>query len=637
MKKKPLDSSATDTTIRMLGACAIVAAAAPEAGKPATLPAVNMDVYNGGKINVRYWGHVVVDLAGMKVSDTTPILYAHDTYSIDSIVGQTSSVKVDGKLTAVGVVMGESETVAKVVALAKKGFKFQASMGADPIKTREVPEGESVEANGQTHDGPFTLVIESQLNEVSILPLGADRTTSAAVAASHAAKEGNAMKKHPDGTPYTAEEIRLEAAAEETRLGQVREAAKNHPTIAAKAVTEGWDLSKTTIAVLEAEKADLTAKIEAGKVQNERPGAPSIAGGKPADGVTDRVIEAAACLRAGIKNPEKAFDTETLTRATDLRINSMTDLVRACMALAGKPLNATRHETREFLQAAFSTRSLANVLSAVANKFIIQGYGTVEQTWRRVAGIRPVVDFKANTGVRLILTNLLKNLNASGDIEHGSLSDEARTVQADTKALMLGITRKDIINDDLQVLTELPSRLGYAAARTFNVDFWAAFEAAVAANFSASAPKSNQTTGVLSLATMKVAEKLFLALADADGNPIGAEATTLLVSGTSSATARELFVSTNLTGGSTKEPAANIYAGKFAPAVSRYLSAAPWYLVADPMAIPLMQVAFLNGREEPWVESADSDFNNLGIQMRCWYDYGCSFGDWRAAVRSTGA
>jgi hypothetical protein len=49
-----------------------------------------------------------------------------------------------------------------------------------------------------------------------------------------------------------------------------------------------------------------------------------------------------------------------------------------------------------------------------------------------------------------------------------------------------------------------------------------------------------------------------------------------------------------------------------------------------------MEAAFLNGREEPFVETADADFNTLGIQMRCYYDYGAAFGEWRAAIRSTG-
>jgi hypothetical protein len=143
-----------------------------------------------------------------------------------------------------------------------------------------------------------------------------------------------------------------------------------------------------------------------------------------------------------LQNPEKAFDAETLTRAHDLRIHSLTDLVRVACAAAGKALQYSRHETREFLQAAFSTRDISNVLSAVANKFIAQGYGTVEQTWRQVSAIRPVVDFKANTGVRLVMSNLLQAMGPGGEIQHGAISDDTRTITADTKALMLAMPRR---------------------------------------------------------------------------------------------------------------------------------------------------------------------------------------------------
>jgi len=137
---------------------------------------------------------------------------------------------------------------------------------------------------------------------------------------------------------------------------------------------------------------------------------------------------------------------------------------------------------------------------------------------------------------------------------------------------------------------------------------------------------------------MTAAEALYLALTDADGNPIGGELTTLLCGTTAYTPAREIFASTLVTDGSTSKKAnANIYVNRFAPAFSRYLSAAPWLLVSNPMGMPLMEAAFLNGREEPFVETADADFNTLGVQMRCYYDYGSSFGDWRSAVYSTGA
>jgi len=624
-----------------VGACRIVAAHAEE-GKPAKLPRVDVDAYNGGVMNVEYWGPVVIDLAGLKAADSVPILYQHGTYSVENILGQTDTVTNDGKaLAAAGDMMAASDTAENVKTLAGNGFKFQASVGVDPLQYSEVEAGAAIELNGQTLQGPFTLISQSKLTEISIVPLGADGSTSARIAAEHGAvapnTEGVQMKLDANGKPIeggtdgqpTAEQIRAAAVAEQARIDKVREVAKDHPEIMATAIDKGHTPEQV-------ERDVLKAELAAERKRNERPKGPGIngMGEKP---VTPEIMAAAVSLRAGLRNPEKAFSAETLTRASDLRIHSLTDLVRVACAAAGRVLEHSRHETREFLQAAFSTRDIANVLAATANKFIAEGYGTVEQTWRLVSAIRPVVDFKANTGVRLILTNLLKAMGPGGEIEHGKLTDETRTITADTKALMLGVTRKDIINDDLGVLTDLPRRLGFAAARTFNTDFWTVFEAAVAANFSASAPKSNQTTGALTITTMGAAEALYLKMTDADGNPIGGELTTLLCGTTAYTPAREIYVSTLCTNATTsKVPASNIYVNRFAPAFSRYLSAAPWYLVANPLGMPLMEAAFLNGREEPFVETADADFNTLGVQMRCYYDYGAAFGEWRAAVRSTG-
>ena len=50
-----------------------------------------------------------------------------------------------------------------------------------------------------------------------------------------------------------------------------------------------------------------------------------------------------------------------------------------------------------------------------------------------------------------------------------------------------------------------------------------------------------------------------------------------------------------------------------------------------------MDVAFLNGRTTPIVETAEADFSQLGIQMRCYFDYGAAAGELKAAVYSTGA
>jgi hypothetical protein len=47
-------------------------------------------------------------------------------------------------------------------------------------------------------------------------------------------------------------------------------------------------------------------------------------------------------------------------------------------------------------------------------------------------------------------------------------------------------------------------------------------------------------------------------------------------------------------------------------------------------------VAFLNGQEAPTIESAEADFNVLGVQMRGYHDFGVNLQDNRGGVKSAG-
>jgi hypothetical protein len=95
---------------------------------------------------------------------------------------------------------------------------------------------------------------------------------------------------------------------------------------------------------------------------------------------------------------------------------------------------------------------------------------------------------------------------------------------------------------------------------------------------------------------------------------------------------------------STKYPVANPHQGKFRTEVSRYLSNShytgysekAWYLLADPNDVAVIEVAFLNGQESPTIETADADFNVLGIQMRGYHDFGVALQETRAGVKAKG-
>ena len=52
--------------------------------------------------------------------------------------------------------------------------------------------------------------------------------------------------------------------------------------------------------------------------------------------------------------------------------------------------------------------------------------------------------------------------------------------------------------------------------------------------------------------------------------------------------------------------------------------------------LPVIEVAFLNGQESPVIETAEADFNVLGVRMRGYHDFGVALQDPRGGVRCKG-
>ncbi len=64
-------------------------------------------------------------------------------------------------------------------------------------------------------------------------------------------------------------------------------------------------------------------------------------------------------------------------------------------------------------------------------------------------------------------------------------------------------------------------------------------------------------------------------------------------------------------------------------------SSKAWYLLSEPSDLPVIEVAFLNGQESPTIETSETDFNVLGIQMRGYHDFGVALQDPRGMDKAT--
>jgi hypothetical protein len=252
-----------------------------------------------------------------------------------------------------------------------------------------------------------------------------------------------------------------------------------------------------------------------------------------------------------------------------------------------------------------------------------------------------------------MLDNLeYEELGPTGEIKHGTLGQESFTRQAKTYAKMLGITRTDIINDDLGAFDDIRARLGRGAAKKFNNIFWAAFMnngsffTTALTNYMEGSTTNLGADGVgLGLGVTKYRK---MTSPTADGTKrVGASnsrPTIILVPPELEILARQLFISTNfITGASATTVDANVFTNLFRPVVQNRLSdsaftgnsTTAWYLFGD--ELKPMVVSFLNGQQTPTVESADADFHQLGIQFRGYHDFGADKSEYLSGIKSKGA
>lgn len=705
--------------MKPLNMTAYVRLKANGAGKPKRFQIL---AYSGGVLNVDgFPSGVVVDLSGLETPGSIPILIDH-TKSVEATLGLTDNIHNDGtKLTMAGVVTGQSPLALQVLAQSTAGHTWQASIGAMVIESEEILAGQTATANGQTFTGPVTIARRSVLRETSVLPMGADSTTSVNLAASaRRFLKGSAAMSFEDFvmslgldastlTPEAAAvlqtafassqappvppvaaapvapvvppmvvptaaagasqlsieaslaENRKQIAAQFRKSAEIQAKAAGFPMIAATAIENDWSIEKVELEVIKA------------SALKSRPTSFTAAQNSPEN--MPQVLEAAVCSYRGLANNgrkpnavelEKQFDDRTLQAAHSQFRNGigLQQMIMIAASMNGMPQQAgmkiNTGNIREILgyacpngrnvEAAFSAISLPGILSNVANKEILQGYMEEDAVWREIAQTKSVSDFKTVTSYRMLDDMEYEQLGPGGVIKHGKLSEESFTRSVDTYAKMFSLTRQDIINDDLSAFDDLRQRVGGGGAIKLNDLFWTTFLANLGTifttgrtNYIAGATTNLGTDGV-GLGLGQKAWRQRLSPAGDGSKRLSGTASFILVPPELEVIADALFAARNIA--SVKVSDVNTFANKYTPIVANQLSdsgysgysATAWYLLGDKSKGTPVVVSFLNGQETPTVESADADFNTLGIQFRGYHDFGCDLGDgYLNAVMSKGA
>lgn len=633
--------------------------------------------YGGGKMNLPGWKFpVVVDLAGMEIPDTVPLLTNHENKT-DSRVGMISASIKNNALEITGEIVSDSKDAHDIVAQSKAGADWQLSIGAD-VRECELVKG-SREVNGQTIDGPFYHIQKSVLREVSVVAVGADASTKMrvtaqfnlinnkgevmtdenknlkATGAENAELEKDERKAQPEEVKAiaetdiaaTAKDAAVAAVkAERERVSEIQAiCAGEFPEIEKQAVSAGWSPEVVTKKVLETLRAERPAASVNIAIHS-----------KPEGGEMRKTLEAAMSLRVGVSADalEKSYGAQTVEAGMREMDMPLKQLMVECMKLDGIPYS--RGFDNETIRAAFSSVSLPGILSNVANKKLLQSYEAQPVIATKLCSTGDLNDFKETERFRLTDVGDLLPVAADGEIKDGGLLEEAATNRLETYGKKFCLTRKMIINDDLNAFMKVPVAMGNRAARLIDQLFFSRLLQNPAQNDGKALfhnSHRNILTGAssaLSADSLKKAVQLYLDQVDADGQPISVEPRYLLVPTALKHLAIELTRGATLvmSGGAenTVRPAINVLADENLQVVSSpYLgnaaydgsSQTAWYLFGDPRTVDTFELGFLKGKRTPTIERGETDFNTLGMWFRVYFDIGVREQDFRGMVKANGA
>jgi len=550
-----------------------------------------------------------------------PVLDNHATWDSRSVVGVVEDAWIADGAARARLRFSATEEGEAIWRRVEEGVLRQVSMGAEFLAF-EIEEDQGEELWRVTRWRP---------REISMVPLGAD--TGAVVQSGEAglypaevrrpSKEAEMPEIETAGQPASTPEARAEVqtqGAGGTPAAPAPDAAEIRRQAAADERRRIAEIDEVAGAlrlgddplVRQARESDMTAdafRAEAIRVHAQRSQEATRGLGLPSASVTADATErfrqgavlgllAAAGMPGGERNEFSGC--------------SLADLARQAVALSDP--NRKFSDPRRLVGEAFvmqagahSTSDFANILANVASKSALMGWQEAEETyqiWTRAGTLR---DFKPARRAGIGLVDALPLKPEGAEYTAGTVGDRGEPITLATYGRVLKLTREAVINDDLDEFTRLPAAMGRAARRTIGNLVYAVLTGNPTmsdgtALFHADHGNLASSGGAPGVATLGAGRAAMRTQKEsAGGSPLNIRPRYFIVPAALETDASQLMNSTvdpTATKGQASNPVANM-AEIVTDARLDAASATAWYLAADPSAFDTIEVAYLDGQQEP--------------------------------------
>jgi ATP-dependent protease ClpP protease subunit len=333
-----------------------------------------------------------------------------------------------------------------------------------------------------------------------------------------------------------------------------------------------------------------------------------------------------------------------LDGANEFRGQRLLDLARGSLDRAG--VKHAGQDVRQIVAAAFttSTSDFPILLENTLYKTLLAAYAIAPDTWTRFCKTGSVTDFRANNRYRAGSFGNLDALTELGEFRNKAIPDgEKASITASTKGNLISISRQAIINDDLGAFVGLANALGRAARRTIEADVYSLLASNPTLNdgvalFHATHGNLAGTGTAVTMAAMEAARQAMASQKDVGNNDYLDLRPAIWLGGMAyGGDARSVNSAEYDPDTANKLQKPNVVRGLVNQVVdTARITGNTWYLFADPADAPVLEVAFLDGVQEPYLEM-ENGFDVDGARYKVRLDYGVAALDYRGAYKNAGA
>jgi hypothetical protein len=593
----------------------------------------------------------VLTMQGMRterLDSGAPFLDNHNRYGSvsDNVLGVVIEHWREGDKAYAKIKLSKRAELDSLLQDIQDGIVRNISCGYRVHKYEETPRAVGVTI-------PTYRAVDWEPMEISAVPVGADPTVSVRsegekfnvqIQRQMTGKEGQDPTQTPATSPAApavgVDEARKAAAIQEERNRVIG------ITQAVRALKLAQDFADTLIAEgVSVDVARQRAIDEWGKGDPKVAAQQRVMVGEDETDKYRSLMTTAMTLRSGLV-ASTSLKAEEVKEANKHRSLSLMDLAKRSLDKLGVSYDGM--SKMEIVGRAISSNSsdLPVILEGTNRRVLLANFQAVPDTWRQFCAVGSNGDFRDYSRLRMGSFSSLDKVNENAEYKNKTIPDaEKESIRVATKGNTINLSRQMIINDDLAAFTRLAAMLGRAAARSIEQDVYAllALNSGLGPVMSDGktlfhADHGNiATPGAPTVVAFDGMRQLMAKQQDPSKNDfLGILPSVGLFPLTLGSTARVLIGAQYDPDAINKLQKPNVVVGMLNNVVDTpRMTGTRYYFFANPAEFAALEVAFLDGVQEPYLEN-ETTFDVDGMRWKVRLDYGVAAMEWRAAVTNAG-